>query len=312
LRLVLIGGFLGAGKSTWLRHQLYTRRFGRVHLFVNEAAETPVDNLLLGRAERVDVLAGGCACCEGRPALLEALRQLCDREASAATSGIDTVLLETSGLADPFAIASAIAADPILTRRLVLTRTIVLVDALHSAAQLTEEPLARRQVEAADEIAVTKVAKAALADLSRLAASLRGLAPAATVSFLDFGVPVDKALDPTAEPYLLPTLSEEREPIRPHRLDVGQAGGWVVLSTWLSVLLEARGESILRAKGVVRTPAGRLLLQSVRRAVEPPEILPEPDDAAGAPPDDDIIVLIGRGIDDARLQESWNRFALGH
>jgi G3E family GTPase len=77
-------------------------------------------------------------------------------------------------------------------------------------------------------------------------------------------------------------------------------------------LLEARGESILRAKGVVRTPAGRLLLQSVRRAVEPPEILPEPDDAAGAPPDDDIIVLIGRGIDDARLQESWNRFALGH
>ncbi|MDX5349669.1 MAG: GTP-binding protein, partial [Paracoccaceae bacterium] len=69
LPLTIVGGFLGAGKSTWLRHQLYTRRFGRVHVLVNEAAELPVDDLLLGRADRLEVLAGGCACCTGREAL---------------------------------------------------------------------------------------------------------------------------------------------------------------------------------------------------------------------------------------------------
>jgi G3E family GTPase len=45
LPLTILGGFLGAGKSTWLRHQLHEGRFARHHVLVNEAAETPVDNL---------------------------------------------------------------------------------------------------------------------------------------------------------------------------------------------------------------------------------------------------------------------------
>ena len=69
LPLVIVSGFLGAGKSTWLRHQLHEGRFGRAHVIVNEAAETPVDDLLLSNAESLEVLAGGCACCEGWRAL---------------------------------------------------------------------------------------------------------------------------------------------------------------------------------------------------------------------------------------------------
>src|SRR5690606_36109005 len=44
LPLTILGGFLGAGKTTWLRHQLKSGSFARYQLLVNEAAETPVDN----------------------------------------------------------------------------------------------------------------------------------------------------------------------------------------------------------------------------------------------------------------------------
>jgi hypothetical protein len=57
----------------------------------------------------------------------------------------------------------------------------------------------------------------------------------------------------------------------------------------------------------MRTPAGRLLLQSVRKHVQPAEILPD----SGAPAQagaTDFLVLIGRGIDEHRLTASWRKF----
>lgn len=81
------------------------------------------------------------------------------------------------------------------------------------------------------------------------------------------------------------------------------------LSTWLSALLQARGDDIVRVMGVVRAPSERLLLQSVRRVVQPPEILPVDNYAlAGPPPEEGVIVLIGRGMDADRLARSWRRF----
>lgn len=61
----------------------------------------------------------------------------------------------------------------------------------------------------------------------------------------------------------------------------------------------------MRVKGVVQSPAGRLLLQSVRRVVQPPEILPEGE---GPAPEEGVIVLIGRNIDEDLLARSWARF----
>lgn len=307
LPLTILGGFLGAGKSTWLRHQLHQGRFRDHAILVNEAAETPVDNLLLAGALRLGVLAGGCACCTGQAALVAALRALCNDASGPDAGRIGGVLLETSGLADPGRIAAAIAADPILSRRIALQETLVLVDGLHGARQLADEGLARAQIEAADALILTKPAEAA--DLGRLALTLRRMNPHAALSAAEQGVAVPLPSVPDdLRPLDLPPLGPS-EPIAPYRLAVGQDGGWVALSTWLSALLHARGDDIVRIKGVVRTPAGRLLLQSVRRVVQPPEILPDDDAAlAGPAPEEGVIVLIGRGMTAETLERSWRHF----
>jgi hypothetical protein len=61
----------------------------------------------------------------------------------------------------------------------------------------------------------------------------------------------------------------------------------------------------VRVKGVVRTPAGRLLLQTVRKIVQSPEILPEQGDQR----EDNMIVLIGRGYTESQLKRSLHYFA---
>ncbi|MGB4828167.1 MAG: hypothetical protein WBP18_13015 [Paracoccaceae bacterium] len=61
-------------------------------------------------------------------------------------------------MADPGAIAAALVADPVLARRLAVTRILVLVDALHGTQQLAAGPMAQAQAQAkvADEIVITK------------------------------------------------------------------------------------------------------------------------------------------------------------
>ena len=87
------------------------------------------------------------------------------------------------------------------------------------------------------------------------------------------------------------------------RIALGDDVDWTAFTVWLSALLHARGDDVMRVKGVVRTPAGRLLLQSVRKMVQRPEILPEQDDR-----EDDMIVVIGRGYEERDLRRSLDYF----
>ncbi len=301
LYLTLLGGYLGSGKTTWLRHQLHQGAFGPVHVLVNEAAEIPVDDALLRRADRLTVLAGGCACCAGLQDLLTTLRAICEDRSGAVAAAPDELVLETSGLADPGRLAQAIQNDPVLVRHLILRRIITVVDGLHGLNQLRAEALGRRQIEAADALVITKADAAAPAEVARLIATLRGLNPVAACSGASHGTPFALP-EPAASPIALPLLDREDSPLLPTQLAL-RGEDWPAFTVWLSALLHARGEDIVRVKGVVRTPAGRLLLQAVRRVVQPPEILPEASSAA-----DDTIVVIGRGYPPEALHASLNHF----
>lgn len=305
LRLTVLGGYLGSGKTTWLRHQLHVGSLGEaVHVIVNEAAETAVDDALLGT---VTLLAGGCCCCTGRAGLIAALRQICDARSRTGGPRLTRIVLETSGLADPGAILAAIQGDPVLVNHILVGETLVTVDALHALAQLATEPLGRRQVGAADRLILTKTDACDASHLAALRATLQQMAPGAEITAAVLGQSV--ALPPLPEgtmPAPLPPLPEEdsRGPIRPTQVRMDPGIDWSAFTLWLSALLHARGDDLVRVKGVIRTPAGRLLLQTVRRVVQSPEILPDQPD----PGQDDHVVFIGRGYNPADLERSLHRF----
>lgn len=308
-RLTIVGGFLGSGKTTWLRHQLHHGAFGRAIVIVNEAAETSVDDVLLQQAARVEVVAGGCACCEALPELLSLLRRLADeRTRTGDEEGAPAQLvLETSGLADPGPIVDAIRSDPMLAYHVVVSEIVVTVDGLYGLRHLREEPLGRRQVELADRIVIAKADAAEPEALRRLAATLAAINPGAVVSGAAKGEPValpdHSGIEP--EPLAAPAISGP--PIRALKIELGDGTDWPAFSVWLSALLHARGDDILRVKGVVETPAGRLLLQSVRKTMQSPEILPPRADYPAG--EDNSLVFIGRGFTASQLERSLRHFA---
>jgi G3E family GTPase len=214
-------------------------------------------------------------------------------------------VIETSGLADPGPIVAAIRADPMLAYHIVISEIVVAVDAVYGLEQLRQEPLSRRQMELADRLVVTKVDEVDETALARLLATLRAINPGAAISGAVRGSDTVLPDCSGAEPEVLGEIGEGSTPIRALKLDIGEDIDWTAFSVWLSALIHARGDDILRVKGVVRAPAGRLLLQSVRRIVQSPEILPENKPLG----DDNSLVFIGRGFGADQLARSLRHFA---
>jgi G3E family GTPase len=306
IRLTVLGGFLGSGKSTWLRHRLHEGALQGAHLIVNEIAETPVDQVLLRGSDSLSTLAGGCACCAGLGRLVALLREIADRRVSGVR--VDRIVLETSGLADPAPIVAAIRDDPVLAHHVLVSEVIVTVDALHGLDQLATEPLGRAQAELADRLVVTKVDAANTAQLRATLATLRALNPTAALCGSVHGSPTALPDFGGVVPLSLPAPDEAAaaQPIAAVKLTLGSDVDWVAFAVWLSALLHARGGDVLRVKGVVRTPAGRLLLQAVRATVQSPEIRPDDRNDAG---EVDTVVVIGRGFNQCALQQSLRHFA---
>jgi G3E family GTPase len=310
-RATILGGFLGSGKTTWLRHQLHVRRFERAFVIVNEAARTPIDDALLGESHRLAVVADGCACCDGKARLVSLLREICDERSrtDSRSERLEHIVIETSGLADPAPIVAAIRDDPVLVHHVVLSEIVVMVDAVNAWVHLRSEPLGRRQVEVADRLIVTKAEEVETHELARLFATLKHLNPAASISAATWGSEVELPPLGRAAPEVLPTLEgmSQRLPLFPASISLGPNVDWTVFAVWLSALLHARSGDVMRVKGVIRTPAGRLLLQAVRCVVQAPEILPDPGKDCDF--DDDTIVVIGRGYREEELTRSLEYFA---
>lgn len=309
VRMTVLGGCLGSGKTTWLRHQLHHGYFKDALVILNEAADAPVDNTVLGEAQNVVVLAGGCACCQARGELVSKLREICDARSglNSSEARMQRIVLETSGLADPGPIIEAVKGDPVLVHHIVVSEIVVVVDAINALDQLRNETLWRAQIDVADRLVVAKIdAQHDTTALLRLLATLARLNPGATMSAAAHGSVVSLPDYDGAEPEPPAEPSQAtKAPIFATTLVLDSTINWTVFSVWLSALLHARGEDVLRVKGVARTPAGRLLLQSVRKVVQSPEILPDQNDRL-----DNLIVVIGRGYRAENLRRSLQYFSV--
>ncbi len=305
INIILLSGYLGSGKTTWLRHALFTQVFGNAQVFVQEAAEQPVDDLLLDKAAAVKVLTGKAGTAEGRDEMVSALLDLAEaRTGSHSGDQPGTLVIETSGLADPAEIITAIREHPILVYHFALRETIIMSDALHFRAALESDALCRQQILSADRVVISKSEDMPAQSLSNLVATLAHINPAAPVSLSTFGVEGPVPPLPTPTQIYQPALANAGPRACVVSLPIPEGVDWVEFTVWLSALLHARGDTILRVKGVLNTDAGALLLQSVRKVMQQPEILP-PEQSAATPGD---IVFIGEGMALDTLRASLLQF----
>lgn len=148
--IYVITGFLGAGKTTALNAALKEPELARTAVLVNEFGETSLDHLFFEAGSNVVELANGCVCCTIRGELADTLLDL-------PLDGIDRVVIETTGLADPVPILQMLTGHPELQARFRFSGMIAFADCLNVAHQSEKHSEARRQIALADAVLITKL-----------------------------------------------------------------------------------------------------------------------------------------------------------
>ena len=185
--LALVTGFLGSGKTTFLK-QLARRYRGRKIVFlVNEFSARDVDGALLAR-ETPDVVsvAGGSIFC--RCLVTEFIARLRELPArfGASAAPVEAVVVEASGIANP-AVAGQMLREAQLDRQYDLTAVVAIVDPGSFGKLLRTLPNIRAQIEGASHILINKTDAYPAALVGQTEAFVREINPAVTPVRTTFG-----------------------------------------------------------------------------------------------------------------------------
>jgi G3E family GTPase len=301
--LLIVTGFLGAGKTTVLNRVLGAQHQRRIGVIVNELGRIDIDTRLIkSRSGDVMELVGGCVCHEVRvqSELWAAVAEVVAR------SRPEIVILETTGIAEPWAILDGLDALGRRTAPVTAAGVICVVDAEVGAAQIEHHEEARAQVEAADRILLSKLDLASPAEVVAVhrMLALRN-ADAERAGFPD-GAEGTAAL----VPWLLDTGARARGARRdhahgehPHRHGQLVAAAFSerapMLAEPLLQLCERLGPALVRAKGFVHIDGDPRRAFLERAGAHTTLRYTEP---WGDEPPHTEIVLIGEGLDEEAVR----------
>lgn len=328
----VITGFLGSGKTTLLKQLLESPKLSNTAVLINEFGEIGLDHMLLEHIdEETVILQSGCVCCAIRDDLGAAMRELYDKRTRGEIPKFDRIAIETTGLADPAPIVFTLLADPVLKHHFRLGNVVTTVDGVNADLHLRGNPETTKQVAVADRLVLTKTDLTHSAAATEIKRRLEQLNPAAPV-FEAGGA----ALDPDAlisndlfdpdnkSAEVRRWLAAEAEktaaerdshahPVNRHAGDIHSFCvvydtplDWTAFGLWMSMLLHAHGQDILRIKGLlnVRSLDTPVVIHGVQHLVHPPVHL-------DAWPDGDRtsrLVFIVRALDQSTIERSLAAF----
>jgi G3E family GTPase len=334
--VTVITGFLGAGKTTLLNRILTENHGKRIAVIENEFGEIGIDHqLVIQSDEEIFELNNGCICCRVRGDLIRILAKLRQRR-----DKFDSVLIETTGMADPGPVAQTFFTDDEVKESFVLDGIVTVVDAKHIGLHFDDMREVREQIGFADVILLNKQDLVSPDELAKTEARIRKMNPMAKIyqtknAEIDLskvlnvgGFDLKRALE--LEPDFLKESEHdhdheheedehhhehghdhehEEEHDHHHDEDVTSVGirsagdlDEKKLSDWLGTLLRTKGQDIFRMKGVlaVKGREMRFVFQGVHMLMDG-----RPDRAWGDEPRQNTLIFIGRNLDRKELNEGF-------
>jgi G3E family GTPase len=255
--ILLVAGFLGAGKTTVVNHLLAHAEGRRIAAVVNDFGAINIDaELIAGPADGVVSLANGCICCTLEGDLLRTLATLLRREPRP-----EFIVIETSGIADPADIVRNLM-DPVIFREAPLETVVCVVDATLPVARL-DAALLKSQLRAADVVALSKVDLVHKVARAGLRDAVRAARPAAVVvDAINGDVPT--ALLFPADPDRMPGVREvaARRPVEDRFETLSWTSDRSLSLPKLQQAIARLAPKLARAKGLFETveQSGRLMV----------------------------------------------------
>jgi len=291
--VVVLAGFLGAGKTTFLRELLPMLAAGPrpPYVILNDFLNAEVDSATLREfTEEIRAIAAGCVCCDAADGLVEAL--------DAVPAELNpVVIIEANGTTDPYPLLEVITTDPLLAGRFGPVRQVAVINEPRWQKRLFpwDRKLERAQLQTASHIFTNRSHKAPVKQQHRVRQDIAELNPHAVLTS-----PKKLAAELADEGENSSTAVGSGNPIgHSHHHSAARIGLPVLAEDALHRWLLALPRDILRVKGVCQLPDGSVRhFQRTDDVDEPPAMMP------GVLPEglEPCAILIGPHVDaDAAL-----------
>lgn len=285
-KLYLTTGFLGTGKTTFLKNFIRLFPGQKIQLIVNEFGKEGVDGVLLTELGAVlREISGGSVFCSCRLDQFEkVLRQSADLNA-------DVILVEASGLSDPTGVRRLFSQTDRFPN-IDYQGAICLVDAVRFPKLYASARTCVKQLAASDVAVVNKIDLADSSQLSQTLDLIRGQRPDMPVITTSFGAVTASLLDTLAQ---VRTQPEHEMPLTAdltlRKLMISVAP--TITPYELQKFIEMFAENTFRVKGFIETTEGLHLADCVGNVVSvvPCEELTVPPERVGW-----LNVLSGMGM----------------
>ncbi len=284
-KLYLITGFLGAGKTTFLKNFIRLFAGQKIQLIINEFGQEGVDGVLLSDlGAYLSEIAGGSVFCSCRLDQFEnVLRKSADINA-------DVILVEASGLSDPTGVRKLFSQTDRFPH-IDYQGAVCLVDAVRFPKLYATARTSVKQLASSDVAVVNKVDRASPGQLEHTLSLIRGQRPDMPVIQTTFGAVDTDILEMLTRAHTLP------EADMPLTADLTLRKLMVTVSPditpyALQKFIEMFIEVTFRVKGFIQTSEGLFLADCVGNVVSLTPYTGEvPADKIGH-----LVVLSGAGM----------------
>lgn len=193
--VTVLTGYLGAGKTTLLNRILTEPHGRKFAVIVNEFGEIGIDNeLVVGADEEIFEMNNGCICCTVRGDLIRIIEGLLKRRGK-----FDSIIVETTGLADPAPVAQTFFVDADVKEAASLDAIVTVADAKWLADRLKDAPEAKNQIAFADVIILNKMDVVTPEEIEEVEGRIRAINPYAKLhKTTKCAVPLDAVLNRNA------------------------------------------------------------------------------------------------------------------
>lgn len=251
--LYLITGFLGAGKTTFLKKILKAFPGKRLHVIVNEFGKEGVDGELLQTVGAVlDEINNGSIFCSCRLDKFEEVLQ------KTAARNPDVILVEASGLSDPSNVKKIMGQREKFPS-VEYKGSICLIDAVNFPKVYETASVVKKQLNVSDMMLINKTDLASAEQIGKIRDMVRQHRPDIPIYETAYGEIEEEwisAMQPAAQPECEEALHKADITLRKYLLHIRDGVSLERLKSFLNMILD----DCYRVKGFVRTERGWYLV----------------------------------------------------
>lgn len=283
--VILVTGFLGAGKTTFINQLIHDHPGRKLSLILNEFGDIKLESQFV-KAEGIGMvseLSSGCLCCVASVDLPRVIRYTLEH-----APATEYLIIEASGLSDPDPVRATLQ-NPSLSALIRLDTVVAIVDALNFKTTSSAHPLVMTQIAEADLAFLSKTTSLTDDVISSLTQAVSSIGTGTRTLVWDKNLDTSLVFDPQLPKAILESSHHSHISYQTHFFTSNHDLDIKHIHHALTTL----SDNVLRVKGYVYAQTGYYLVQKVGhhldiRLAPPPVLIPTPKVA---------ILVIGTELD---------------